>query len=321
MSEEGDRGFIDWGPNARSGALPDQILSVVQSYREGGYPAPTVRDVYYRLLGVYGNAYGYDKEDAAFKRKVYRLLRQMRRVRSGPYKVEFHEINDDSPTTQGGGGFTDAAGFWRSMKAYADTYRKSLTMNQPTRVVVFTEGAGEVRQFATVARKYGIPVYSGGGWDSLALKYETGYDVAADYRRRERQTVILHAGDFDPDGVWLYRAFVEDALAFAVDLGAPEDAIVSRRVMTHPDQVPAHGRKHIDRNLLKKMNHRGQRWPHDFKAEMQSMDLPDRLRLMREAIEREVDHDQLEEDRRESAEEREQIRRDFGRLSDGAGEE
>jgi hypothetical protein len=317
MSEEGDRGFIDWTPNARSGELPDQILSVVHSYR--GYPAPTVRDVYYRLLGAYGNTFGYDKDDPNFKRKVYRLLRQMRRVWSGPYSVDFDEINDDSATMLGGGGYTGPAGFWRTMKVRAANYRKSLTMNQPKRVIVFTEGAGEVRQFATVTREYGIPVYSGGGWDSLNLKYETGRDVAEDYRRYQRQTLILHAGDFDPDGVWLYHVFVADALAFAVDLGAPADAIVTRRVMTHPEQVPEHGRKRIERGLIKDMNHRGQQWPHHFKAEMQSMELPDRLRVMREALEEEVDRAQLEEDGRKSTEEREQIRRDFERLSGGEG--
>jgi len=313
MAEEGDRGFIGWSPNARSGELPDQILSVVHSYR--GYPAPTVRDVYYRLLGVYGNEFGYDKDDEAFKRKVCRLLRQMRRVWSGPHKVDFGEINDDSATSLGGGGYTDPAGFWRTMKVRAENYRKSLTMNQPKRVIVFTEGAGEVRQFAAVTREYGIPVYSGGGWDSLNLKYETGRDVAEDYARRQRQTLILHAGDFDPDGVWLYRVFVADALAFAVDLGAPADAIATRRVMTRPEQVPEHGRKRIKRDLIKKMNHRGQQWPHYFKAEMQSMELAVRLSLMGEVLGEEVDHAQLEEDRRKSAEERAQIRRVFEQLS------
>ena len=73
----------------------------------------------------------------------------------------------------------------------------------------------------------------------------------------------------------------------------------------------------IDRATIKKMNHRGQQWPHDFKAEMQGIDLPDRLRLMREAIEREVDHAQLEADRRRGAEEREAIKNSLQVLEDG----
>lgn len=308
--DQGDRGFVDWCPNAASKELPDQILSVLNSYREGGYPAPTVRDVYYRLLGLYEKTHGYDKDDPKFKRKVYRLLTKMRRVRSGRYKVDFDEINDDSPTWLRSGGYDRPEDFWRALRSRAEVYKRDLLVGQPTRIVVLTEGAGEVRQFQQVARDYHIPVYSGGGWDSLSLKYEIGRDVARDYERHGRRTLILHAGDFDPDGAWLYRAFVEDARAFAVDLGAPGDAIATKRVMTHPEQVPPHGQKTIDRTQLKAMNHRGQRWPHEFKAEMQSIDLPERLRLMREAIEREVDHDaQLEDDRRRGDEEREAIKR------------
>ena len=50
---------------------------------------------------------------------------------------------------------------------------------------------------------------------------------------------------------------------------------------------------------------------------MQGIDLPDRLRLMREAIEREVDHAQLEADRRRGAEEREAIKNSLQVLEDG----
>ncbi len=314
--DQGDRGYIDWGPQKGSEELVGQILSVVHYYRDGGYPAPTVRDIYYRLLGVYGNSHGYKKDDEAFKRRVYRFLRQMRRVRSGPYKVEFSEVNDDSFTSLVTTSFRDPTAFWGRMKRQGSTYRKDLTTNQPTRVVIFTEGAGEVRQFQQVARDYHIPVYSGGGWDSLNLKYETGRRAADEHRRSSRQTVVLHAGDFDPDGAWLFRCFAEDALAFATDLGAPGDVMAIRRVMLHADQVPDYAKAPINRRLIKKMNHRGQQWPHDFKAELQGLDLPDRLRLMREAIEREVDHAQLEADRRKSREEYGEIQRDFKRLSE-----
>jgi hypothetical protein len=315
QSGQGAKGFIDWRPDKDSKELVEQILSVVHYYRDGGYPAPTVRDIYYRLLAVYGNSHGYKKDDAAFKRRIYRFLRQMRRVRSGPYKVEFSEINDDSFTSLVTKSFADPAEFWRQMKNQGRTYQKDLTANQPTRVIVFTEGAGEVRQFQRVARDYHVPVYSGGGWDSLNLKYETGRRAAFEHGESGRQTVVLHAGDFDPDGAWLFRCFGEDALAFAADLGAPHDVIVTRRVMLHAEQVPDYAKTPINRSLIKKMNHRGQQWPHDFKAELQGLDLPDRLRLMREAIEREVDNAQLEADRQESRQEFEEIHRDFERLS------
>jgi hypothetical protein len=50
-TDQGDRGYIDWTPRSDSKQLVEDILSVVHYYRDGGYPAPTVRDVYYDLLG------------------------------------------------------------------------------------------------------------------------------------------------------------------------------------------------------------------------------------------------------------------------------
>src|SRR5215208_1575499 len=88
---EGDRGFIDWSPRSDSKQVVEDILSVVHYYREGGHPAPTVRDVYYDLLGWYGASHGYVKGEK-LKRRVYRLLTKMRRAQM----VAFSDINDDS---------------------------------------------------------------------------------------------------------------------------------------------------------------------------------------------------------------------------------
>ena len=91
MAEQGDRGFIDWKPDRRSEQLVERILTLVNYYTENGYPAPTVRDVFYDLLGQYG----YGKSDS-FKRSVYRYLRLMRRTRSQEWGIRFDQINDDS---------------------------------------------------------------------------------------------------------------------------------------------------------------------------------------------------------------------------------
>src|SRR5215211_7605697 len=90
-TEQGDRGYIDWTPRTDSKQLVEDILSVVHYYRDGDYPAPTVRDVYYDLLGWYGDSRGYIKGEK-FKRSVYRLLSKMHRS----FMVGFDEINDDS---------------------------------------------------------------------------------------------------------------------------------------------------------------------------------------------------------------------------------
>ncbi len=313
--KQGDRGFIAWRPRSDSERLVEDILSVVHYYRDHGYPAPTVRDVYYDLLGWYGEAHGYVKGEK-FKRSVYRLLSKMRRAGM----VLFHEINDDSSDSLVARTFVDPSDFWRSVEGSACSYHKDLTANQPSRVLIFTEGAGAIRQFYEVAKDYTIPVYSGGGWDSINFKHNTADEAVAEYLNTGRQTVVLHAGDFDPDGMDLFWIFTEDVHAFVEGFDEnPAKVIVFKRVMLLPEQIAENKKTVFSRAELKNKNYRGQRWPYDFKAELQALSLPDRLEIMREAIEAELDCGQLELDRSEGREEYRRVKATAQKLSeDGA---
>ena len=97
----------------------------------------------------------------------------------------------------------------------------------------------------------------------------------------------------------------------------PEEIITFKRVMLHADQVPLNKRTVFSHAQLKAKNHRGRRWPHNFKAELQTLTLVERLDVMRAAIEAELDHAQLEEDRAVVEGEREEIRGELERLRDG----
>jgi len=123
-AKQGDRGFIAWRPRSDSERLVEDILSVVHYYRDHGYPAPTVRDVYYDLLGWYGEAHGYTKGEK-LKQSVYRLLSKMRRAGM----VLFHEINDDSSDSLVARTFADPFDFWRGVEGRARSYRKDLIAN------------------------------------------------------------------------------------------------------------------------------------------------------------------------------------------------
>jgi len=300
--EQGDRGFIAWKPRSDSKQLVEHILSVVHYYRDKGYPAPTSRDVYYDLIGWYGKSHGY-KKSHKLKRKVYRLLCKMRRAGV----VAFEEISDDSSDSLVTRTHRDPQHFWSDIGGLARTYHKDLTANQPKRIVIFTEGHGMVRQLYEVARDYTIPVYSPGGWDSITLKHDTAQTAVCEHKDTGRKTLVLHTGDFDPDGVDLFRCFTEDVHAFVEGFGEEPEIILFKRVMLLAHQIPEYGKTTFSHAELKEKNHRGQRWPYDFKAELQSLSLEDRLPIMREAIEAEVDHAQLEEDRRKSREEYQRV--------------
>ena len=120
-SEQGDRGFVDWKPQKKSIPFIEQILSVVNYYRGNGYPAPTVRDVYYDMIGWYGH-----KKGVELSRKVYRLICKMRRVRSGPYKIPFSAITDDTPTSLVSKTYTAPTHFWSVVKTTLSAIVKTL---------------------------------------------------------------------------------------------------------------------------------------------------------------------------------------------------
>ena len=303
MSDDADRGFLDWGPNSRTKEVVDQILRVIQTYRDAGVPAPTVRDVYYNLIGRYGY-----KKSEALNRKVYRLLRKMRR--SG--MIGFDEIDDDSPTMLTGSGHDDPAQFWRVVKSSANYYNRDLLQGQPYRVIVLTEGASKVRQFRTVTRDYDIAVYSGGGWESIRLKHDLAVDAASEYEKRGRPTLALHCGDFDPDGVAIFESGVDDVRAFISGMidAAPEVVLQVERIMLLPEQrhmVPERGVARIDRSKIEAKDYRGQKWPHDWRCELEALEIPDRLEILRAKIDEVLDHDQLSAVREQGEAERDEI--------------
>lgn len=311
--EQGDRGFVDWGPQKRSLTLVEDILSVTNYYEDGGYPAPTVRDVYYDLIG----SRGYKKGDK-FARKVYRLISKMRRVKSGPYSIDFSAITDDTPTSLVARTYDDPADFWTTLQNSGRRYRKDLTTNQPRKVKVYTEGAGAVKQFHHVARDFTIPVWSPGGWDQLDLKHNTATSAVNEYRRTGRETVILHAGDFDPDGVALFEVFREDVHAFIEGYEEDPDILTFKRVMLTPEQaeaIPEETRSPMNPEDLKEKNYRGRNWPLPYKVELQALNLEERLDVMREAIEAELDHAQLDRDRLASEDERHEVNETLEGLS------
>jgi hypothetical protein len=320
MSEEkrdqADRGFIDWTPRADSRVMVEQILSVIQNYRDQGVPAPTVRDVMYEVR----SRYGYKKTDA-FRRKVYRLLSKMRRAGM----IGFDEIDDDSPTMLTERGYDDPAQFWRGVRARARVYVRDLTQGQLYRVIVLTEGAGKVRQFRTVSGRYDIPVYSGGGWESLKLKHNLAKEAADEYRDNGRATLALHCGDFDPDGEAIFAAGVEDVRAFIAtrflpDEDAEEVFQVERLMLTRgqAEQLPDEDKDYIDRSKIKAKDWRGQKWPYDYKCELEALRIPDRLAILRERIEQLVDQDQVTAVQAEADSERKGIMGKIDALEDGA---
>ena len=89
-----------------------------------------------------------------------------------------------------------------------------------------------VPQLARVANEYGVPVISSGGYDSVTEKHIFGRD--------HTDVEVLHLGDCDPSGIWMFIALAEDVSAFAAEYG---NKIDFTRLAVTPEQIEHLGLK------------------------------------------------------------------------------
>jgi hypothetical protein len=213
------RGFAPWSPRKDTRRLLGLVQGVLHEYRDN-LPL-TVRQIFYRLVG----AHGYIKTEAGYGRLAEHLNRA-RRARI----LLMDAIRDDGNTVLAPICYRDAANFLNTVRSWAEDMELDHSAGQPTRLVMFCEAAGMAPQLARIANPFGIPVYSGGGFDSLTAKH----DFAAELSDHDRPTEVLHIGDHDPSGAHLYLAFSEDVAAFAGELGGN---VTFTRLAVTPEQI------------------------------------------------------------------------------------
>jgi hypothetical protein len=103
----------------------------------------------------------------------------------------------------------------RRIKKSAEWFDLDPQRFQPVYVEVLCEAADLKPRLARIANPYGVPVYSGAGFDGLKGKR----DFAERAMERDVPTVVLHIGDRDDHGDNIYVAAAEDAIAWADDEG------------------------------------------------------------------------------------------------------
>jgi len=104
------------------------------------------------------------------------------------------------------------------------------TVGQKTRLVVTCEAAGMAPQLGRVAKPYGVPVISSGGFESTTERYNFARELAD----HDRPTDVLDIGDHDASGAHKYIAFCEDVEAFVRELGGQ---VTFTRLAVTPTQI------------------------------------------------------------------------------------
>jgi hypothetical protein len=214
------RGFAPWRPHQKTCALLADVKSVLGEYVD--HLPLTIRQVFYRLVG----AFGYEKSERAYERLTEALARARRAE-----VIDFAAIRDDGLVEIAPLGFSGTSDFFGVVLNMAGNYRRDRLAGQDVVVELWVEAAGMAPQLARVVHEYGIAVYSSGGFDSLTVKYEAARRIAD----RERRSVVLHVGDFDPSGVALFEAVEADVGAFVYGLDGLAPTFL--RAAVTPEQI------------------------------------------------------------------------------------
>jgi hypothetical protein len=220
------KGYASWRPQQQTQVLLAQAAAVLDEYVDQ-LPL-TVRQIFYRLVG----AYGYEKSELAYKRLCEHLVRA-RRAR----RLPFPAIRDDGVTVISHAYYNGLADFHDETARRARGYRRDRQADQAVYMELWCEAAGMLHQLDRVASRYSVPAYTDSGFHSLTANREIADRALA----RDRPTVILHVGDYDPSGESIFEVVVEDAAAFVQadrTIGLPE--VRGVRVALTAEQVQEH---------------------------------------------------------------------------------
>jgi hypothetical protein len=195
------KGYAPWAPKDETERVVRAVQHVLQEYRD--HLPLTVRQIFYRLVGQYG----YSKTERAYARLCEYLVRARR-----AQMIPFEQIRDDGTIHNEYLKYQSVADFWEQVESNAEHYRRDKLANQAVFIELWCEAGGMVPQMERVANPYSVPVYSTGGFSSLTVTHEIAERVLG----RDKPTIFLHVGDYDPSGESIFEAMTLDAKALAL---------------------------------------------------------------------------------------------------------
>ncbi|HTF54799.1 MAG TPA: hypothetical protein VK735_45775 [Pseudonocardia sp.] len=120
----------------------------------------------------------------------------------------------------------------RAVKDAGPGYRLDPQTGQRDYLEIWSEARELTERIARTATPLGVPVYSGGGFDSIKVKRRTADRVVARAQETGQATVILHIGDLDPHGESIVTAFTEDVTGWILAVVGSSPLHVERIALT-----------------------------------------------------------------------------------------
>ncbi len=304
MTQTRYRGRLsDWQPTRKrqKGIAADLIGRYEQHAEEGTLPR-SPRGIFYDLRPTgLGNGItyrkpdsehpikakngfpGFDKDTEAYPAAVGEVLGLLRRAEI----IQEDWVADTRAPDPIVADFYDGArDFAKHVPLWAKTFTLDGQRGQPVFMEVLCEAAGLQARLARIASDFGVPVFSGAGFDGIKAKRA----FAERAQLREVPTVILNVGDFDKHGEYIYVAAAEDAIAWAkggkaFNIGKPLTALDDLAPGLNFFRLALTEEQAIDLDILDA----------DGKAEADGIPVPTMDAWLREAIELLQDPDAREE--------------------------
>ena len=187
---------VRW-PNDQLEQLDTQIVTALQESSP-----QSVRHVFYLMTNP--RLERPTEKDALGYRRVQRRLVELRRRQRVPYwwivdmtRRGHHTLTYDGPASL--------------IRAHAQNYRIDPWAETDRYVEVWTESRSIAGVLEATCREYAVSLYPSGGFASLSLVYSAA--EYASHRARGRPVEIVYVGDYDPAGVLIDDAIVDELRA------------------------------------------------------------------------------------------------------------
>ena len=203
------KGYAAWQPREETRIILAQVEEVLREYR--AHLPLTVRQIFYRLVG----AFDYPKTEQAYERLGNYLVRA-RRARMIP----FDNIRDDSASVMDHLHFDGEEDFYRYVNRLGRDYKQDKLAGQGVSIRLHCEAEGMMPQLHGALEPYSVPVYSCSGFDSLTARRQLAKWFHDTFVYFGKLPVMLHLGDYDPDGESIFDSLVEDVVGF-LEVDAP----------------------------------------------------------------------------------------------------
>ena len=266
-------------------AYVERVQQVLDELHD--YLPLTLRQLYYQLVAA-----GFIANEHREYAKLSRLLTRARIDGIVPWTA----IEDRARATLQSGGWSCSTDFVQDeLERFLTGYRRDLLQSQDIALELWVEKDALSRICHAAAFSYCVPVVVAKGFSSVSYVHDCRQRVEANAEQGQR-TVLLYFGDLDPSG-WEMLPSMLTTLQAEMGLG---EWVEGRRCALLPQQVEDLG---LPRNpdALKRTDSRAAKYIERFSALAVELDAvpPATLeRMVREAIEAELDLSTFDEERR-----------------------